>query len=159
MSKGVYGMSLKDFSKYFAEKSLVKNRVEKVVETLRVKLSSGAVEFMDEEDLKDRVRDICLNFDPYLLRDQIREGYMGAYNIDFILWRGLLAMEVKLVRSREDLERAVTEMVSHIPTLSSLYSNVLFLVYDAKEVIENPDEFKGGIESKSDNIKVLVIKV
>lgn len=152
-------MSLKDFSRYFAEKSLVKDRVEKVVEALRVKLSCGAVEFADEEDLKDRVRDICLGFDPYLLRDQIREGYMGAYNIDFILWRGLLAIEVKLVRSKEDLERAVMEMVSHIPTLSSLYSNVLFLVYDAKEVIGNPDEFRGKIENKSDNIKVLIIKV
>jgi hypothetical protein len=151
-------MSLKDFSRYFAEKSLVKDQVEKVVETLRVKLSGGVVEFADEEDLKDRVRDICLSFDPYLLRDQVRQGYMGAYNIDFILWRGLLAMEVKLVRSREDLERAVTEMVSHIPTLSSLYSNVLFLVYDSNEVIGNLDEFKGNIESKSDNIKVLIIK-
>ncbi|MGQ9721099.1 MAG: PD-(D/E)XK nuclease domain-containing protein [Candidatus Jordarchaeum sp.] len=150
-------MSLKNFAKYFSEKSKDKDLVQRMIETLRGELSKGKA-FEDEEDLKDRIRDICLSFDSTLLRDQIIQVYMGAYNVDFILLRGLLAMEVKLVKSREELERAVTEIVSHIPAFSSIYSNVLFLIYDGGAVIKNPDEFKRSIESKSDNIMVLVIK-
>lgn len=151
-------MSFKDFAKYFSEKSRDKDLVQRMVEMLRVELSRGIKDFVDEEDLKDKVRDICLSFDSTLLRDQIIQVYMGAYNVDFILLRGSLAMEVKLVRDKEELEQALTEIVSHIPAFSSIYSNVLFLIYDGDDVIENPDEFKKGIESKSDNIMVLVIK-
>ncbi|MFB0561871.1 MAG: hypothetical protein ACETWM_11775 [Candidatus Lokiarchaeia archaeon] len=151
-------MSFKDFAKYFSEKSKDKDLVQRMVEMLRVELGKGMKGFLDEEDLKDRIRDICLSFDSTLLRDQIIQVYMGAFNVDFILLRGALAMEVKLVRDREELEQAVTEIISHIPAFSSIYSNVLFLIYDVDDVIENPDEFKNSIESKSDNVMVLVIK-
>lgn len=151
-------MSFKDFAKYFSEKSKDKDLVQRMVEMLRVELSKGMKDFEDEEDLKDKIRDICLSFDSTLLRDQIIQVYMGAYNVDFILLRGTLAMEVKLVKNKEELEQAVTEIVSHVPAFSSIYSNVLFLIYDSNDVIENPDEFKTSIERKSDNIMVLVVK-
>nr|MDO8079137.1 hypothetical protein [Candidatus Freyarchaeota archaeon] len=151
-------MSFKDFSKYFAEKSKGKDQVQKIVEMLEVELSKGVKDFVDEDDLKDWVRDICLSFDSTLLRDQIIQGYMGAHNVDFILLGGSLAMEVKLVRNEEDLQGAVTAIISHIPAFSSLCRNVLFLVYDSGGVMENPDEFKRSIESRSDNVTMLVIK-
>ncbi|WXG41967.1 MAG: hypothetical protein WED07_14580 [Candidatus Freyarchaeum deiterrae] len=151
-------MSFKDFSKYFSEKSKGEDQVQKIVYMLKVELSKGMKDFGDEEDLKDSVRDICLSFDPTLLRDQIIQGYMGAHNVDFILLGGLLAMEVKLVRNEEDLQVAVPAIISHIPAFSSMYRNVLFLVYDSDEVIKNPEEFKRTIESKSENITILVIK-
>jgi hypothetical protein len=151
-------MSFKDFSKYFAEKSKGKDQVQKIVEMLKIELSKEIKDFVDEEDLKDRVRDVCLTFDPTLLRDQVIQGYISAVNVDFILLGGALAMEVKLIRNEEDLREALPLIISHIPAFSSMYRNGLFLVYDSDEVIENPDEFERSIESKSDNIMVLVIK-
>ncbi len=151
-------MSFKDFSKHLADKSKDKDQIQNIIEMLIVELKKEVKNFVDEEDLKDKVRDICLTFNHTLLRDQIIEGYIGAHNVDFILLGGTLAMEVKLVRNEEDLQGALTVIISHIPALSSIYRNVLFLVYDSDEVIENPDEFKRSIESKSDNITVLVIK-
>lgn len=151
-------MSFKDFSKYFADKSKGQAQIQKMVETLKVELSKGTKDFGDEEDLKDKVRDICLSLDSTLLRDQIIQGYIGAHNVDFILLGGALALEVKLVRNEEELQEAVPVIISHIPAFSSMYRNVLFLVYDSGDVIKNPDEFKRSIESKSDNITVHVIK-
>jgi len=112
----------------------------------------------DEEKLKDIIYDLCLPLDPSLVREQLREFYLGVYKVDFVFWNGSVALEVKLIKDKSQLQKALTEIVSHIPPFSNTFLHVIFLLYDVGEVIDNVDEIKKSMEVKGDNILMLVMK-
>jgi len=112
----------------------------------------------NEEELKDIIYDLCLQLDPSLAREQLREFYLGVYTVNFVFWNGSVALEVKLIKNESQLQKALTEIVSHIPPFSNTFLHVIFLLYDVDEVIGNVDEIKRSIEAKGDNILMLVVK-
>lgn len=112
----------------------------------------------DDEELKDLIYDLCLQLDSSLVREQLREFYLGVYTVNFVFWNGSVALEVKLIKNKGQLQKALTEIVSHIPPFSDTFLHVIFLLYDAGEVIDNVDEIKKSIEAKGNNILMLVVE-
>lgn len=112
----------------------------------------------DEEELKDAIYDLCLQLDSSLVREQLREFYLGVYTVNFVFWNGSVALEAKLIKDKSQLRQALTEIVSHIPPFSNTFLHVLFLLYDTGGAIDNVDEIKKSIESKGDNILMVVVR-
>lgn len=112
----------------------------------------------DEEELKDAIYDLCLQLDSSLVREQLREFYLGVYTVNFVFWNGLVALEAKLIKDKSQLRQALTEIVSHIPPFSNTFLHVIFLLYDTGGAIDNVDEIKKSIEAKGDNILMVVVR-
>jgi len=112
----------------------------------------------NEEELKNIIYDLCVQLDSSLVREQLREFYLGVYTVNFVFWNGSVALEVKLIKDKSQLQKALTEIVSHIPPFSNTFLHVIFLLYDVGEVIDNVDEIKRSIEAKGDNLLMLVVK-
>jgi len=112
----------------------------------------------DEEDFKDLVNAILIDMDPELMRDQIRQSYIGAYTVDFILWHGLVAIEARFIRHRSELSKVMSELISHIPVFGTIYRDIIFVILHATGAMDDPAEFKKGLESRSDQLNVIMIE-
>jgi hypothetical protein len=66
------------------------------------------------------------------------------------------ALEVKLVTERQQVSKCVEEMSADVPAYLSVYSKVLFCVYDVG-AIRDVQEFQGGFE-RQDGVRIAVIK-
>lgn len=67
-----------------------------------------------------------------------------------------LALEVKLVRQKSDISKAVEEMSADIPAYLSAYSNLLFCVYDLGE-IRDVHEFQEGLQKQA-GVRICTVK-
>jgi hypothetical protein len=153
-SKGE-NISFKDFTGFFAEKP----KLDKLLNMLESDLPKYVTRIpQDEEELKDAVYDLCRQLDPNMAREQLREYYLGVYEINFVFWDDSVGLEVKLVKHKSQLQKVLNEIVSHIPPFSNMFSHVIFVLYDVGEAIDNTDEIKKSIEGKGDNITMLVLK-
>lgn len=148
-------ISFKELTKFFAERP----KLDKLLKTLESDLPKYVKKTpRNEEELKDIVYDLCRQLDPNMAREQLREYYLGVYKINFVFWNGLVGLEVKLIKNKSQLQKALTEIVSHIPPFTNMLLHVAFLLYDAGEAVDNTDEIKKSIEAKGDNITMLVVK-
>lgn len=151
----VRNISFKEFTRFFAEKP----KLDKLSKMLESDLPEYLKKLpQDEEELKDAVYDLCRQLDPSITREQLREYYLGVYKIDFVLWDGSVGLEVKLIKHKSQLQKVLTEVVSHIPAFSNMFLHVIFLFYGIDEAIDNADEIKKSIEAKGDNITMLAVK-
>jgi hypothetical protein len=75
---------------------------------------------------------------------------------DFIFKSFALALEVKLVRAKQQVSTCVEEMSADSTAYLSGYKNVLFCVYDLGE-IRDVNEFQDGLQ-KEPGVRVCVIK-
>lgn len=83
--------------------------------------------------------------------------YSGKkYRPDFILPASDICVEVKLLRANKK-SRIIDEINADIPAYSTKYRRLLFIVYDLG-VIRDESEFRSGIESNGQNIKVVIVK-
>jgi len=148
-------VSIEDFMKYRAKESNVQRLIRLLEDNLRKSVKEVP---STEEELEDIINDLCLQVDPLLVRERLREIFFGVYKIDFSLFNHSVALEVKLIREERELERAVAEVVSHIPPFCSIYNHIVFLFYDACDAIKDVNKFVKEIEGKAENITVMTVK-
>ncbi len=111
----------------------------------------------DLDDLKDLVYRTLVTFDPDVIRDQVRQGFLGAYTIDFILWSGMVAVETRFIRTKNEARKTFDDLVSYIPVLGGTYRYFLFLILHATGSVVDPLEMKNDLEAKSDQLQVIII--
>lgn len=75
---------------------------------------------------------------------------------DFVFKSYALALEVKLVRTKQEVSTCVEQMSADVPAYLSAYRNLLFCVYDLGE-IRDVNEFQEGLERQG-GVRVCVIK-
>jgi hypothetical protein len=118
----------------------------------------GKTTISDEDDFKDLVNRICVNMDPELLRDQIRQSYIGAYTVDFILWHGLVAIEARYIKRKSELNKVISELISHIPVFGAIFRDIIFAILYVSNTITDPAEFKKSLESRSEQLSLIMIE-
>lgn len=90
-------------------------------------------------------------------RETGRVKYSGKEFVpDFVFKRYDLVLEVKLVKTRPEISSCVEEMCADVPAYLSVYSNLLFCVYDLGE-IRDVSEFQNGLQEQA-AVRVTVIK-
>jgi hypothetical protein len=90
-------------------------------------------------------------------RETGRVKYSGKEFVpDFIFKRYDLVLEVKLIKTRQQVFSCVEEMCADVPAYTSVYQNLLFCVYDLGE-IRDVNEFQEGLQSE-EGVRVCVIK-
>jgi len=130
--------------------------VSEIESGLRERL--GKTTIGDEEDFKDLVNAICINMDPELMRDQLRQSYIGAYTVDFILWHGLVAIEARFIKHKSELRRVASELISHIPVFGAIYRDIIFVILYHADAVDDPAEFRKSLESRSDQLSVIMME-
>lgn len=75
---------------------------------------------------------------------------------DFVFMEYSLALEVKLIKDKQQVSGCVEEISADIPSYLSAYNNILFCVYDLGE-IRDVQEFQSGIQ-KQNGVRICVIK-
>jgi len=75
---------------------------------------------------------------------------------DFVFRSYDLALEVKLIKTKQQIYNSIEEMSADIPAYLSAYKNVLFCVYDLG-AIRDVNEFQNGLQRQG-GVRVCVIK-
>jgi hypothetical protein len=122
---------------------------------LRTQLETASI--TDEDDFKDLINKILVTFDPQVIREQVRQAFLGAYTVDFILWRGLIAIEARFVQDQSKADETMSELISLIPVLGGIYHYFIFLILCAQSGVGGFAEMKSNLEAKSDQLKVIMI--
>lgn len=128
---------------------------EELESDLELQLKKSLIRDLD--DLKDLVYRSLVAFDPDVIRDQVRQGFLGAYTVDFILWKGVVAVEARFIRTKDEAIEALADLVSYIPILGGTYRYFVFLILHTADSIEDAVEMKNKLEAKSDQLQVIMI--
>lgn len=75
---------------------------------------------------------------------------------DFVFSSYSLALEAKLIKTKQQISNCIEEMSADIPAYLSAYKNLLFCVYDLG-AIRDVNEFQDGLQRQS-GVRVCVIK-
>ena len=75
---------------------------------------------------------------------------------DFVMKHISLAIEIKLVKTKEKVKEVIDEINADIRAYSKAYSFLLFIIYDLGH-IRDESEFKNDLDN-GDNVNVIVVK-
>ena len=155
----------------FSRQQIVPHGIEELLEIIiyglpRAKLPlakrrSGkpAIRLADEYDVQDLFNALLQPWVKDIRAEEYTPSYAGtSTRMDFLLNEHKIVCEIKFVRDDSHAKKVGDELIIDIahyrqhPNCETLYA----IIYDASELIRNPDGLQSDIESQSDSLDVKV---